>query len=237
MLRKTLAVLMLLGLAGCVGTARYGASPDVQLAELSQLPPPTRSDLLADSRPYLIGPFDKLRVDVFGVEDLSGEVQADASGRISVPLAGTIEAAGKTPSELADAIADRLRGRYVRNPQVTVNLKETVSQVITVGGEVQKPGLYPVVGNMTLMKAIATAQGTTELAKLQNVVIFRTVGGQKLAALYNLKAIERGNYADPEVYPNDVIMVGESASRRLFKDVLSTAPALLTPLIYLLRTP
>src|SRR3546814_18300789 len=56
---------------------------------------PTRADLSVDSRPYLIGPFDKLRVDVFGVEELSGEVQADASGRISVPLAGTIEAAGK----------------------------------------------------------------------------------------------------------------------------------------------
>jgi polysaccharide export outer membrane protein len=202
----------------------------------SELPAPDRTDLLSESRPYLIGPFDKLMIDVFGIEELSQkEVQTDASGRISFPLAGVIEAAGKTPAEIEDEIEARLRSRYVRDPQVTVNLKETVSQVITVDGQVKKPGLYPVIGKMTLMRAVATAEGTAEFAKLDDVVIFRTVNGQQLAALYNLKAIRRGNYSDPEVFANDVVVVGDSQARRLFRDAMQVVPLLTTPLIIALQ--
>ena len=198
------------------------------------MPTPQRGDLLVSDRPYLIGPFDKLSIDVFGVKDLTSEVQADASGRISVPLIGTVDAAGRTPAELASDIATRLR-RFVKDPQVTVNLEETVSQVITVDGEVSKPGLYPVVGRMTLIRAIATAEGASELARLDNVVVFRTVGGQRYAALYNLGAIRRGAYDDPELYPNDVVIVGQSAAQKLFRDVLTVSPAILAPLVLLIR--
>jgi len=187
-----------------------------------------------NERPYLIGPFDKLNIDVFGVEDLSRDVQADASGRVSIPLAGTLDVSGKTPGEVATMVADRLRGRYVRDPQVTVNLLQAVSRIVTIDGEVKKPGLYPVVGQMTLMRAVATAEGTTEFARLDDVVVFRTVKGQRYAALFNLKAIRRGTYEDPEIFPNDVISVGDSQARRLFRDVLTAAPAIVTPLVYVL---
>src|SRR3546814_16182414 len=100
--------------ASCGSTVPADMIEYFELVVLGRPPPLTRADISVDSRPYLIGPFDKLRVDVFGVEELSGEVQADASGRISVPLAGTIEAAGKTPGELADEIAMRLRDGYVK---------------------------------------------------------------------------------------------------------------------------
>src|SRR5690606_9201124 len=129
------------------------------------------------------------RIDVFGVEDLQREVQIDASGRLSFPLIGVIEVSGRTPAELAAEIERRLSGRFVRNPQVTVNLTETVSQVVTVEGQVEEPGLYPVIGNMTLVRAVATAGGVAEFASLDDVVVFRTVGGRRYAALYNLKAI------------------------------------------------
>lgn len=222
-------------LSACAGTNRYGGNPNITLTKNGSLPAPQRSDLSAQQRPYIIGPFDKLAIEVFGIEELSKVVQIDASGRISLPLAGVIEAAGKTPEELSREIEQRLRGRYVRDPQVNVNLQETVSQVVTVDGEVGQPGLYPVVGNMTLMRAVATARGATEFAKLGEVVVFRTVGGQKMAALYNLKAIRQGNYEDPEIYPNDVIVVGNSQARRIFKDVLQAAPLITTPLIYLIN--
>lgn len=234
---KILTAAAVMAVAACGSPGQFGTSEDIELVELGHLPPPTRDDLSVDHRPYMIGPFDKVRVDVFGVEELSREVQADASGRISVPLAGTMEAAGKTPGELADEIARRLRDGYVKDPQVTVNLVETVSQVVTVSGEVEKPGLYPVLGKMTLMRAIAQAEGATEFADSESVVVFRTVNGQDMAAVYNLGAINRGNYNDPEIYANDVVVVGESGTRRLFKDVLQTAPAILTPLIYLLTRP
>ena len=200
------------------------------------LPEPDRSDIVGQDRPYLIGPFDKLVIDVFGIKELSEkEVQTDASGRISFPLAGTVEAAGKTPAEVEEVLEERLRGAYVRDPQVTVNLKETVSQVVTVDGEVKEPGLYPVVGKLTLMRAVATAKGATEFAALSNVTVFRTVKGQKMAALYSLKAIRNGIYDDPEVFANDVIVVGDSQARRIFKDVLQASPLITTPLLILFR--
>ena len=209
--------------------------PNIELLASSELPVPSGFDTSDPARPYLIGPFDRLKVDVFGVPELSNaEIQADASGRISVPLAGEIEAAGKSPGEVAAVIEDRLL-RYIRQPEVAVNLLETVSQVVTVDGEVRKPGLYPVMGQMTLMRAVARAEGLSEMARPTEVVIFRSVEGQKYAGLYDLRAIRRGVYEDPEVFANDVVVVGHSAKRQLFKDTLAIVPALLSPLVYLLR--
>lgn len=221
-------------LSACAGDRSYGKDPELRLAGTQGLPPPGRDDIYGKQRPYLIGPLDKLDVKVFGVDDLSMKVQTDASGRISIPLAGVIEAAGKSPAEVASLIEKGLRGKYIRNPQVTVNLEDTVSQVITVEGEVKEPGIYPAVGRMTLLRSVATAKGTTEYARLDDVVIFRTVGGQKMAGIYNLKAIRHGNYDDPEVFPGDVVVVGDSPARRLFRDALQVTPAVLTPLVYLL---
>lgn len=221
-------------MTGCAGAPKLEPRAGLQVTEMSQLPAPTGADMTNNERPYLIGPFDKLNIDVFGVEDLSRDVQADASGRVSIPLAGTLDVSGKTPGEVATMVADRLRGRYVRDPQVTVNLLQAVSRIVTIDGEVKKPGLYPVVGQMTLMRAVATAEGTTEFARLDDVVVFRTVKGQRYAALFNLKAIRRGTYEDPEIFPNDVISVGDSQARRLFRDVLTAAPAIVTPLVYVL---
>lgn len=236
MRRLTWLVLMSFLLSSCAGSQALGGAKSVKVLTSTELPPPQRSDLIAQDRPYLIGPFDKLLIDVFGIDELSKkEVQTDASGRISFPLAGVVEAAGRTPAEVEDILEERLRKGFVRDPQVTVNLKETVSQVITVDGQVKEPGLYPVIGRMTLIRAVATAKGTAEFAKLDDVVVFRTVGGQQYAALYNLKSIRRGGYPDPEVFANDVVIVGDSKAKRLFKDALQVVPLLTTPLIILLR--
>ncbi len=231
MLNRILPICLLLFLSSCASNSSLSGAPGVTVISTSALPAPGRADLMAANRAYLIGPFDKLKIDVFGIEDLQKTVQIDASGRLSFPLIGVIEASGRTPEELADIIAGRLRGRYVREPEVTVNLEETVSQVITVDGQVGNPGLYPVIGRMTLMRAVATAGGTGEFAKLSDVVIFREVDGQKLAGLFNLKAIRRGNYADPEVYANDIVIVGDSPARRLFRDVIQGSALITTPLI------
>ncbi|MXO60568.1 polysaccharide export protein [Altererythrobacter salegens] len=220
-------------LAACVSEPSIRDVGKVPLVQDRPLPEPTQADQLTLTRPYLIGPFDKLSIDVFGVEELSrDEVQVDAGGRVSLPLAGNLEAAGLSPGELETAIRQRLR-RYVRDPQVTVNLKETISQVVTVDGQVSKPGPYPVIGKMTLIKAVATAGGTSEFAKLDDVVVFRTVGGQRMAGLYNLGAIRAGAYDDPEIFANDIVIVGDSQSRRLFSEVLKAAPLLTTPLLIL----
>ena len=224
-------------LSACATNRVIGGAENVTvLSQDASLPQPTGTDFVSGTRPYLIGPFDKLSVDVFGIDELSRpEVQVDANGTISLPLAGTVNAAGKSPPELAREIERGLRANFVRNPQVSVNLKETVSQVVTVDGQVAKPGLYPVIGKMTLMRAVATAGGTGEFARLQDVIVFRSVNQQRYAGIYNLKAIRLGNYDDPEVFANDVIVVGDSASRRRFKDLIQLAPLLSTPLLILFR--
>jgi len=235
-LRNLVVALATLIVAACNGPPPLQPGSHLAVAQAGELPPPTSTDLVAASRPYLIGPFDELSVNVFGLPELSRQqVQADASGRISLPLVGSIEAAGKTPQQLAGEIEQALRGRYIREPQVSVNLVESVSQVVTVEGEVEQPGLYPVLGRMTLLRTVATARGLTDRASRREVVVFRTVEGQKMAALYNLDAIRRGTYADPEIFANDVVVVGESRARRLFDTILQTAPLLTTPLILLLQ--
>jgi len=232
--RSRIAVACVLILSSCGSPALKSGGVTVLAA--NQLPSPVRADLLSPEQPYYVGPFDELTIDVFGVEELSErEVQVDASGRLSFPLVGMIAAGGKTPTEIAGEIEGGLRQRYVRDPHVTVNLKKTVSQVVTVEGEVREPGLYPVIGRTSLLRAIATAKGTTEFSKLEDVVVFREVQGKKYAALYNLKAIRSGAYPDPDVYPHDIVMVGESRGRRMFRDLLAVVPLLTTPIIIALQ--
>lgn len=231
-----LAVLMATFLTGCGGRQPLVSSPRLTVVEdNSTLPAPDRGDLIAGDRPALIGPLDTIQIDVFNVPELSREVQIDASGRIAMPLIGTIDARGKTTGELATAIEQALGSRYVRNPEVTVNIKGSVSQVVTVDGQVVEPGLYPVTNQMTLMRAIASAKGLSEYSRQDDVVIMRTVNGRKMAGLYNIAAIRRGVYDDPQIYANDVIVVGDSPQRRMFRDLVSLAPVLAAPLIAILQ--
>jgi len=223
-------------LTACAGRPPLTASPGLTVvSSMEALPAPTRTDLTAGDRPSLIGPLDTIGIDVFNVPELSREMQVDASGRISMPLIGTVDARGKTAQELAEGIEGALRGRYVRNPDVTVNIKNSVSQVVTIDGQVVEPGLYPVTNQMTLMRAIASAKGLSEFAKQDDVVILRTVDNQRMAALYNIEAIRRGAYPDPQIYANDVIQVGDSPQRRLFRDVISLSPLLAAPLIAIVQ--
>lgn len=237
MLRSLFISLALaLALGGCSHNAPPIGGPGVVVANADELPAPTSRDAYENAKPYLIGPLDKLRIDVFGVAELSNrELQVDAGGNVSFPLAGEFVATGKQPAELAREIEGRLAGQFIRDPQVTVNVAEIVSQQLTVDGEVLKPGLYPILGKMTLERAIAYAGGLSEYAKLDDVVVLRTANGQKYAAIYNLGAIRRGNYKDPEVFANDMVIVGNSRARRFFKDLLQSAPLLTTPLVLLLQ--
>lgn len=225
----------ILALSACATPKPLVGSPAIQVVDVAGLPPPIGTS--ADGvMPYLIGPADKLTVTVANMPELTQkEIRVDAGGHISVPLAGVIEAGGHTPAEVERAIETRLRAAYVRAPQVSINLIESNGQLVTVDGEVTEPGLYPVIGPMSLMRAVADAKGTKKFAKLDDVVVFRTVGGQKMAALYNLGAIRRGAYDDPKIYANDIVVVGESRARRLFDGFLQLAPLLTTPLILILQ--
>lgn len=229
-----LLVSLALALAGCAHQPPLVPRAGLTTVQRAEMPEPLRQDLTSKPRAYVIGPFDKLSIEVLGLQDLSRDVQVDAGGRIGFPIAGSIDAAGLTPDELSKAIVARL-GSYVRNPQVTVNVTDTVSNLVTVDGQVREPGLYPVVGRMTLMRAVASAKGLSDYAKIEEVVVFRTVGGTEYAGLYDLGAIRRGTYADPQIYANDIVVVGDSPSRRFIRDLLQLAPTLAAPVIAVLQ--
>lgn len=232
------ATVVALALSGCAygpTGGDVGETGQVQVVRSVSLPEPNLADTLGRPRTYAIGPQDVLVVDVFGVESLTDrEIAVDGGGRISIPMAGTIDAVGHSPEELAGLIEDRLRDGYMRDPQVSVNVKEAISQVVTVDGQVLQPGIYPILGDMTLADAIASAKGLGEFAKTDDVVVLRTVGGQRYAGVYNLAAIRRGNYPDPEIYANDVVIVGDSVMLRRMKDFITVLPAITSPLIYIL---
>lgn len=230
-----LATVALLG--GCGGGPPVlKGSPSVQVVDATELPAPTEIDGAVSNKGYRIGPFDRLVVDVYGFETLKArEIQVDAAGDIALPIAGTVNVAGRTPLEATSLIVSQMRAGFVRDPKVSVNLMESVSQYVTVDGQVTQPGNFPLVGDMTLMRSIAAARGANEFAKLNDVVMFRTVNGQKMVALYNLAAIRRGDYPDPRVYARDVIVVGDSPARRLLRDIIQGSALITTPIVALIQ--
>lgn len=174
---------------------------------------------------YRIGALDTLDVTVFEEPDLSAKaLQVDASGRIALPLVGSVDAQGKTATELAKTLEDLFGAKYLRNPQVTVTVDASVSQKVSVQGEVAQPGVYPLTGPTTLLDVISMAKGETDTAKLQEVVVFRTIKGQREGAVFNVASIRRGEAADPVIEGNDMVVVGYSAARRFWRDVISAAP-------------
>ena len=236
-LLPALSALLFLGACSSPGPigplqSANGPTSSVEVFGGTTLPTPDAGDFSASARPYVIGPFDVLEIGVFDVEGFeTREYRVDSSGRFSFPLIGAVSTVGLTPGQLEDRIAAQLDNGFIRNPRVTVNLKETVSRTITVTGEVERPGIYPVASRLTLIGAVATAGGAGEFARMEEVIIFRTVNGQRMAGIYNLGAIQRGNYDDPEVYPSDIVVVGNSPQRRLIRDLITAAPALVAPLI------
>lgn len=236
MSRFSLLLLLGLSIAGCASTPPLQGGADVTVIDAAALPAPTGivDDPAADE--YRIGPMDKLIIDVFGFENLDNRrFQVNASGGLSVPIAGPVDVGGLTPAQAEDRIEERLRAAYVRAPQVSVNVEESLSRYVTVDGEVDQPGNYPLVNNMTLMRSVAAARGAGEFARLEQVVLFRTVNGQRMAALYDLSAIRSGAYADPRVYAQDVIVVGNSPARRIFQDLIQASTLLTGPLIAILN--
>ncbi len=234
---RYMALALVVALGGCasdlVGEGLGG--PTVTRVGVSELPGP-QGQMGADQvYNYYIGPFDKLIVDVLGILELKDRrVTVDGSGNISLPIAGVVQVSGLSIGEAKTRIAEQLRAGYVRNPQVAVNLEEPVSSFVTVDGEVQQAGNYPILPGMTLMRAVAAARGATEFAQLREVVIHRKVNGRQMIALYDLAAVRRGAYADPILYPNDIVVVGNSPGRRLLQQAVAVAPLLVSPLVAVL---
>ena len=189
---KSVIVLILVAvfaasLGGCKGSAVPGlTAPDFALSTPAPLPAPGEAyPPGAGSAPpgvpvvpnatYTLDSGDKVRVIVFGQDNLSNIYSVDGSGAVALPLIGPVRARGLTTFELAGEIAGRLRQKYVKDPKVTVEVQ--TYRPFFILGEVNKPGQYPFVNAMTAEAAVAIAEGYTERAKKRFVRLTRRFDG------------------------------------------------------------
>lgn len=175
---------------------------------------------------YKISPMDQLTIKVFKAEDLSGDYDVDLTGRISMPFIGEVDAANLTTAQLDTKLTSMLGEKYLERPDVAVSIKRSTARVVTVDGAVRESGSYPMGGPITLIQAVAMAKGTTEDANPRRVAVFRTIGGTRQAAAFDLTAIRRGESPDPQIYPGDIVVVDGSAIKAFQKQIFQTVPLL-----------
>jgi polysaccharide export outer membrane protein len=168
---------------------------------------------------YRIGVEDLLEIQVFGVDQLSRIVRVNTLGVISLPLIGSIEVGGLTAQEAEASIARKLGDNYLQNPQVSLFIKEYTNQRVTIEGAVNKPGIYPLRGQTTLLRTLAIAGGQAALSDMSEVMLFRAdASGKRVAQQFDVERIRRGELEDPTVINDDLIVVNRSRARIILKD-------------------
>jgi polysaccharide export outer membrane protein len=177
----------------------------------------------AGNAAYKIGPQDVLEITVFKVSELSKTAQVSEAGTVGFPLVGEMMAAGRTPREVEQDLAARLGAKYLQNPQVTVYVKEFNSQRVTVEGAVKKPGVFPLQGRMSLLQAVAFAQGL-ESTSDSTVLVFRETNGKRSAARFDVSDIRSGSAEDPQLHAGDVVVAGTSAIKEGLGNILKVLP-------------
>lgn len=174
---------------------------------------------------YPLAPGDVVSVRVYDEAELSVEsITLDNAGVLSLPLIGDVRAAGLTATELARSIEAAYAAEYLRDPRVSVLIKEAQVQTIAVEGEVTQPGVFPYQEGQTLLTALALARSPTDTARLDHVIVFRTAGGERQAGRFDVRAIRGGAMPDVALLPGDTVVVGYSATRGAFLDAVRAIP-------------
>jgi polysaccharide export outer membrane protein len=157
---------------------------------------------------YRLGPGDKLRIEVYKDAQLSQSVQVRPDGKITLPLLGDIEATGRTPIEMRDAIAKSLK-EYVTNPTVTVIVVEALASKVYVMGEVTHPGTMELHGPTTILQALAMAGGFKEFANTKDVRVLRPNGdhGAIQTIKFNYKDVLNGDAKPFYLRSGDTVVV------------------------------
>jgi polysaccharide export outer membrane protein len=165
---SSMATMTVLALSGCMrhpapaAMRAHAAAPVVYAAALPVMHDPS----------YRLEAGDRLRIVVYGQEGLTNTYLVDAGGSITMPLIGVVAARGRTPAELAAAVAARLRNGYIRQPSVAAEVE--AYRPFFILGEVAAPGQYPFVPNMTVESAVAIAGGFSPRAKRDRVTVTHT---------------------------------------------------------------
>lgn len=184
--------------------AQTAPAPAPAPAEAPQLP--TSVDVPAE---YKFGPDDVLAVVFWREKDLSVDnVVVRPDGMITLPLINDVRAAGLTPDQLRERVI-KAAARFVEDPNATVVVKQINSRKVFVTGEVNKPGIYPLTGQTTVLQIIATAGGLSPFADKSDIVVMRTEGGQTKSLKFNYKDVTKGKKLEQNVVlqPGDTIVV------------------------------
>jgi polysaccharide biosynthesis/export protein len=222
--RTWMAAAAMLTLSAC-GGANFRPETASAVTVSPTLSAPTIADhLLATSRATVLGPGDRLDFKVLGLPELDRAVRVDEDGMASFPLIGAVQVAGVPLTAVRSEVTARLRSRYLQNPEVTLGLSESINQRFVIDGGVRTPGVYQVLGNASLSQSVAQAQGLSETSRPSEVVVFRTVNGERMAAIFNLNDIRGGRSPDPAIYANDQIIVGNDTNRLLLTQLVSLSP-------------
>jgi polysaccharide export outer membrane protein len=156
---------------------------------------------------YVIGADDALHVSVWKEPDLTATLPVRPDGKISMPLLNDVQAAGLTPMQLAEALTVRLK-KYVADPRVTVVVTQINSKRIYLVGEVLHPGPIPMLPNMTVLQALASA-GFTQFANTKGIYVLRTDNGRQQKMPVNYRHLIKGDAVDQNIMlkPGDTIVV------------------------------
>ena len=177
------------------------------------------SPLVSINKDYRVGPNDLIDVEIMDLDNMKRTVRVNAAGMISLPLIGAVSVAGLTSQELESRIADRYREKYLQNPQVSVFIKEFTTERITVEGAVAKPGIFPLTGQITLLRALALAGGFGPIANSSEVMLFRVNENRvREVAVFDVNKIRSGANDDPVIKGDDLIVVQRDSTRTLLKD-------------------
>ena len=175
--------------------------------------PAAQSEVVSNSKPhdenFIIGNDDVLAISVWKEPELTKAVPVRSDGRISLPLVGEMQATGRTPLQLEQEIATKLKN-FITTPEVTVIVQQVNSRKFNVLGEVTKPGAYPLTASTTIMDAIATAGGFRDFAKKSGVYVLRkSPDGTETHLKFNYKDFIKGKNSSQNVKlePNDTIIV------------------------------
>ena len=171
----------------------YGMAPAPTAVAYAAAPMPAASDAA-----YRLDAGDRLRVVVYGQEGLTNTYAIDAGGSITMPLIGSVPARGRTPAGLASAITGKLRGGYIRDPSVAVEIE--AYRPFFILGEVAAPGQYPYVPNMSVESAVAIAGGFSPRARRDRVTLTHTDSAGSIRVVAPLGT---------SLSPGDTVLVGE----------------------------
>jgi polysaccharide export outer membrane protein len=194
-----------------------GSSPSVaqstQGESAAAASPSAQPDMGASNKPhdenFVIGNDDVLAISVWKEPELTKAIPVRSDGKISLPLVGEMQAAGRTPLQLELSITEKLKG-FITSPEVTVIVQQVNSRKYNMLGEVMKPGSFPLTATTTIMDAIATSGGFKDFAKKTGIYILRKgPDGRETRLNFNYKEFIKGKNSNQNIRiePNDTIIV------------------------------